>query len=83
MNHKELEAKLVSLANTSDSLPAAKRSYVIRREILKAFDTIFEKAIMFAHWSADGCGCEHNKADPGCPVPCVPCQAREFIKENQ
>lgn len=42
-------------------------------------DEMMDKARLFAGWAADGCTCEHNSADLGCPVPCVPCQARAFL----
>jgi len=45
-------------------------------------DELKKQTLEFAHEADDGCDCEHNKADPGCPVPCVPCQARKFIEEE-
>jgi hypothetical protein len=47
-------------------------------------DELQKLALRFAHTveAYGGCLCEHNKADSGCPIPCVACQARTFIKNN-
>jgi len=33
------------------------------------------------HTQADGCMCEHNRGDIGCPVPCYACRARAILKK--
>ena len=73
------------LRGPNQTLPVAKR----QRNLHDVIDDLREEleeekktTLRFAYWSADGCTCTHDE-DDGIPTPCVPCQAREYIKTEE